>query len=446
MSRHLRVLLLVMTGACVMTLPRPLRAQGARATVQGTVYDSVAHEPLRGAIVQAVQLDSLARPTPAVFFAVANSRGHFSLANLPQARFAFGFQHEALRALGLESPLRVVDLDTDTGTVNLGIPSASGVRARRCGSEGMLSGYVLDAATQQRLTDATLALHWVDIERTAGSMRTVPHVVTADVSAEGAFVACGLPPGAAIDVSVSRTGYRSITGELTIPVTGLLQHVFRLADLQATRGTATLAGRMVHADGSPVTAGSVRIPALKVEAPVTNGAFSLASLPAGTWATEARAIGYQPQVLLVDLAAQTTTVDTIVIAARVQLLDAVSVVGRPSADFRKLQEVLERKRVGFGTFFLPGDERLAHALELRDLVQVSAGFRVTGGGIVARGLSGKAGHYNCSPTIYVDGEKDGPMPPMSEILAVAAYPTVVGTPVQWRDGRTCAAIAIWTKH
>jgi hypothetical protein len=35
---------------------------------------------------------------------------------------------------------------------------------------------------------------------------------------------------------------------------------------------------------------------------------------------------------------------------------------------------------------------------------------------------------------------------MQDVLAVAMYPDLTGVPVQWRDPRTCAVIAVWTKR
>src|SRR4051812_38527341 len=98
------------------------RAQGDHV-VHGVVFDSIAGAVLPGAIVQAVKLDSASHPTTRGWYGVADRNGHFSIAGIPAGRFAFGFQHDALAALGLDSPLRIVELSSANDvTVDLAIP------------------------------------------------------------------------------------------------------------------------------------------------------------------------------------------------------------------------------------------------------------------------------------------------------------------------------------
>jgi hypothetical protein len=185
------------------------------------------------------------------------------------------------------------------------------------------------------------------------------------------------------------------------------------------------------------------VPALGLDVDVENGGFTVSRLPPGTWTIVVKAIGYEPQSAMVDLVANATVSTVVVIGEKVQMLGAISVLGTPSAEYRKLAEILERKSVGFGTFFMPGDERITRALGLTDLVRTAAGFDIHGMGRV---IGGSKGLNRCRPTLFVDGMRDAPMVPMREVLAVAAYPDVAGTPVNWRDGRMCAAIAVWTKR
>jgi hypothetical protein len=84
-----------------------------------------------------------------------------------------------------------------------------------------------------------------------------------------------------------------------------------------------------------------------------------------------------------------------------------------------------------------------------DVVQLAAGFHIDQkGALEGRVIGGlKNGLTRCVPTLYVDGFRGGPMPAlMSEVLAVAAYPDMAGTPVQWHVLGTCAVIAVWTKR
>src|SRR5512140_597755 len=134
-------------------LAAPLEAQTTHV-VNGIVYDSIAHTPLSGAVVQATLVDSSRKDSDAVaaprtFVAIADKSGHYRLTGLPAGRFAIGFQHDALNALGLESPLGAFELGADSSiTMDLAIPSGAVVRARLCANaadgshDGMLAGFV----------------------------------------------------------------------------------------------------------------------------------------------------------------------------------------------------------------------------------------------------------------------------------------------------------------
>jgi hypothetical protein len=436
-------------------LVTPASAQLPAHTVSGVVYDSVAGAALPGAIVQVVQLDSVSRFTKKTWWGVADARGHFKIAGIPTGRFAFGFQHDALLALGLESPLRIIDVSSDVA-LDLAIPRGAVVRAQTCAArdsnarDGMLAGHVLDAATAAPLDSVVLEIRWIEVERSAESTqayRTVPHRVTAAVDLDGKYFACGLAAGSPVNVSVARHGYRDVHGQITIPGGGAMRRDFHLADSRVDRGTASLAGRVVQADSLPVGSGRLLVPALGVDVPITDGHFTLSGLPAGTWVAEARAIGYAPESATLELVAQTTTSATIVLSPKVQPLDAVTIIGRSPMEMQKLAEILERQRVGFGTIFMPGDERLATAETLGDLAAVAAGFRIgQGDTIEGRVIGGSRGLARCHPTLYVDGIRNGSMVPMKDVLAVAMYPDLTGVPVQWRDMRTCGVIAVWTKR
>src|SRR5207253_4409114 len=122
-------------------------ASSTAHVVTGTVFDSVAGQPLAGAIVQIVLADSTSR----AFSAVSNIAGRYRIRSLPSGRYAIGFQHRSLEALGLESPISAFELETDTSiTVDLAIPSGRVVRARKCeraardSMAGLLAGLVLD--------------------------------------------------------------------------------------------------------------------------------------------------------------------------------------------------------------------------------------------------------------------------------------------------------------
>src|ERR1041385_8035094 len=224
-------------------------------SVSGIVFDSVASRPLAEAIVQVVQLDSAAHFTTHAWWGTTDAKGRFKVAGLPAGRFALGFQHGALAALGLESPLRVVSFAGDTDvTVDLAIPSGAVVRAQNCGTphDGMLVGYVRDATTGGSLDSATVDLHWLEIERMGGDYRTVPHRIVQRTNEEGRYQVCGLPEGMRVDLSVSHGGYREVDGEIGIVAGGIGQRDVHLATARAERGAASIVGRVLQSDSAPV--------------------------------------------------------------------------------------------------------------------------------------------------------------------------------------------------
>ncbi|MEP6732464.1 MAG: carboxypeptidase-like regulatory domain-containing protein [bacterium] len=448
-----RVLLLL--GFMAAPLRGQLPASKPMRVVSGVVFDSIANAPLAGAVVQAALVDSTVR----VFSAVADADGRFRIAGLPAGRFAIGFQHNALYALGLESPLRAFELTDDVSalTVDLAIPSGRQVNTRLCGNvardarDGMLAGYVLGARNANTLSGAVVVVQWLEVELVKGDFHTESHRSTAPVDAEGHYVACAVATEAAVGVRVTMPGYRALDAEVVVPAGGVARQDFRLADSAVSRGTSTLIGRVVHSDGTPISAGRATIASLSIEAPVLDGVFTMADIPAGTWLVEALAIGFEPQSILVDAAEQTSTSATIVIARRARMLDAITVIGSPTGELKVMEGIVARSRTAFGSVFLPGNPTLKAALRPLDVIRAARGFSYVGAdSVTARG---------CNPpskrgiAVYVDGlrfkvgmEQLKNVIPMRELLAIEAYPDAMSTPIQWRQNDICAVIALWTKR
>lgn len=431
--------------------------------VSGVVFDSVVSAPLAGAVVQIAPVDSALQAAAVnegrrVFWTTADSVGHFRITGLPAGRFAIGFQHDALNALGLESPLRGFELGADTSVVmDLAIPSGAVVRAQRCGTtggaqDGMLAGYILDANHGNTLTGAAVMVSWIEISLQRGDFHTDPNGVAAIVGEDGTYLLCGVATDAPVGIHVTRQGYRGIVGEISVPVGGTARRDFRLVDSTLVRGTATLAGRVVHANGAAVTTGRVLIDALAIDAPVRDGEFSMSEIPAGTWVVEARAIGYEPHSMLLDLADRTSASTTITLTRRAQMLDAVSIVGKAGGDVKVLDDILKRARTSFGTVFLPGHDALKAALTPADVLRSARGFTYLSSDTVrARGCGIRSG--NKKLLVYLDGlrypqglEELKNMVPMRDLLAVEAYPDAISTPLLYRTSDACAVIAVWTKR
>jgi Carboxypeptidase regulatory-like domain len=438
-------------SAVVVALPAFGQANRPGGSVHGVIYDSIAHAPLAGAVVQVAMIDSALR----IFAAVADGEGRYRVEGLPAGRFGIGFQHSALSALGLEPPLRAFQLVGDASLViDLAIPPGPQVRALKCNAatgdehDGMLAGFVLDAAQGGTLANATVSVSWVEIAVVEGKLRTVPRRTVATVGDEGTYLLCGLASETALGIEIAKAGYRDIGGEITVPEGGVVRRDFRLADTAAVRGASAVTGRVRHSDGAVVPSGRVGISALSLDVPIENGAFSITGVPAGTWLLEARVIGYEPQSAFADVAEGAPATMTITLGQKVQLLDAVTVVGKMSGDLKTLSGIAERRRTSFGTVFMPGNSWLTSALYPADVLGAARGFTFGR----ARGCSGP-GSAKKDIAVYLDGAR---FPPglgelntavtMKDVLAIEAYPDVISAPFLWRTNDACAVIAVWTKR
>jgi len=462
-------------AALACCLAGPLGAQD-RHVVHGTVFDSIGRMPLAGAVVQLAARDGASRP----FTDTTDLNGRYRLAGLRPGQYVLGFYHEALDALGLDSPLRAVSLSADTLVrADLGIPSGIAVRALRCGIDttwtgsGMLAGLVRDASSRATIEGATVIVQWMALVLQADNYRNEIQQAAAVVGAGGAYHGCDLPSDAPLDVFVTAPGHRSIAVHVEVPPGGVARLDLSLADSAAEHGPAIIRGRVLRPNGKPVAFGRALLAALGREVPLQDGSFVLADLPLGSWEVEARVIGAEPQTMLVH-ATDTGTVTTIItVSDNAQRLSAVTVMGRRDRNVRTLNEILERQRSNFGTAFMPGNADLKGATRLTDVMRAARGFKYRSsteilGRDLPRGPCRNVAVY-INGQIFAEGvaSLDAAVP-IEQVLAMETYPDVLYAPVQWRsnmgldpssDGRggirrsfgpsasgVCAVIVVWTKH
>ena len=435
----------------------PLHAQASGHAVRGTVFDSVAHVALDGAVIQLARI-AAGDTTPRILTSISDGDGRYQFAGLPKGRYAIGFQHDALNALGLDSPLRAFELGLDSAiTVDLGIESGVRVRMERCGkdaggpSEGMLTGFVLDAAHDAPAVGAKVELHWIETALQRGGFRSNPRELVATITDDGRYLACGVPSDTPVGVVASRVGSRDVTGQVTIPLGGTMRQDFVLPIARATQGTAVISGRAVQQDSSTaLQAGVVSLDALALDTPVRNGTFSLGGIPTGTWFIELKAIGYEPRSLLVRATNGPPAPLTLVMDKKAQTLEAVSVIGKASRDTRILNDMVDRGRSATGTLFLPGSAWLETANVPTDVLRAAVGFRyISPDTVEARQRCRRV-------AVYLDGMRMINLAqltnavPMKKILAIEAYPDITTAPFMFRTQETgehpCAVVAAWTKR
>lgn len=433
--------------------------------LSGAVYDSIGRRFLQGAVVEVVGVDG----AKLSFTAITDSIGRFRLVGLPSGRFAVGFQHDALNALGLESPIRGLDMVSDSVTLDLAIPSGPVVRSMACdtsdGHDGLLAGYVLDARSGAPLVGAEVLLQWVELELRNKTLQSAPHRVIASVGEGGAYKACGIPANGALTLSVSSKNMRKIEAELTLPAGGVERRDFHLVDANAIRGAAAISVRVVDDSNGAVMGGRAGIPELGLEAPIENGSVRFSDIPAGTWLVTVRSLGRQPRLLLVDATPQGAT-ETIEMPRGAPMLETVRVVGiKAQRDSSVISSIQQRLLVARGTLIRSDNMSVLNGSYASDAIRAAAGFMMRGPTSVSAGVTatGKACASVPRPTnpppgfktviVYLDGmkmpaglESINQMVPVKDILAVEAYPDVTSAPFLWRTNDACAVVAFWTKH
>jgi len=458
------------------------QATGASYTVRGVVFDSVASKPLAGAVVQLGATESSRAP----WTVTTDTAGRYEIHDLPSGRYVVGFYHDALTVLGLDAPSRAVELGADRDVrVDLAVPSSVTIRALRCGAmkpfrQGMLVGVVRDAVSRAAVDGAKVTIHWRAIALDSADYRVVEEEARASIEPDGALLACGLPVDAPLDLHVVAPGHQPLDGPVvSVPVNGIARLDLLLVDSTLASGPAVIRGRAVHANGKAVASGRVAIATLGKDAPIQNGVFTIGGVPAGSWVTEARVIGAEPQRVLVTAADSGIVPATITVSDAPQMLDAVTVVGTPDRRLRVLDEILRRKRIGMGTTFLPGHPALKSALFTADVMREARGFQYKSpteivGRVVQYGLRAE----RCrNVAVYVDDVRlpDGfasleDVAPISQVLAIETWPDIRLAPVQYRRGmmpgtaappsRTsraglsegdspwsvCALVLVWTKR
>lgn len=445
-------------------LVRRRAAPTGRFVVRGVVFDSIVGRPIAGAVVQV----AASNPSRVPWTATTDSVGAYRIEGLPAGRYTVGFYHDALMALGLESSTRGVELASDSVvTADLALPSIGAVVALRCGTRanrtdrGMLVGVLRGAPSNAAVAGAELRVQWGAIALDSGQTRVVEEEALASIEPDGAYLVCGLPLDAPLDLRVSAPGYREIAGPVVIvPRSGVEQLDVLLADSATTSGAGTLRGQVKNLSGKPVASGRVMLATLGREATIRDGDFALRDLPGGSWIFETHVIGTEPRATLVTVVDSARNEATLTVDNAVQRLDAVTVIGKMDRNTRVLEDVLRRRRHYAGSFFLPGSEAMKRASFTSDLLKEARGFTYSGRNkIFARGRD------NCI-ALYVDDAFEplaldmlDEAAPLKDLLAVETYPSIELAPVQFRFafGRpdpmnqferiaACAVVVAWTKR
>ena len=452
----------------------PAGAQRGTARIEGEVVDSMHARPLAAAIVLLTRLT----PEPAIWYsAITDARGRFWLDTLPAGRYSVVLAHPLLDSLELTLPPKEVELpEGGRATLALSLPSGATLRALACPGvalppgTGVLLGQVMDADTEQPLSDAVVAVSWSDlvVDRTTLRAEYGSRTEGIRTGALGLYRLCGVPTDSWLAVQVQRAGRAGSIVQAIVPDTAGVATLNLSVSAEATRpmatdsaaasdpasmpllaGSATLSGTVRDATGQPLAGAQVRVLETAASARAdSTGRFTLAGLPAGTQILETKRVGYRIVQQPVQLRSA-RSVEVEVYLARIVSLDSIRVVAQRS----RYPEFERRRRSGFGRYLTEEDIAQRNPTELSDLLRMTAGFRVYGFGFDVRiessrtlGSSFGFGRPCRSANVVIDGMQNQEINWVRphEVAGMEIYPGPAGAPSQY-DSR-CGLVVIWTRR
>ena len=459
--------------ALMMCLAGTAHAQADRTgRLEGRVIDSVRARPLAGARVVAARMDT---PEPTNTAALTDSTGKYHIDSLPPGRYAVGFESLLLDSLEVNlSPRWAVVAVGQTATIDLALPPAAKLRAAHCPGmifpqqTGVMFGYVVDAANENPLHDAVVAMSWQELDVDRATLRPVHRERTASVTSDdrGWFRVCGVPTGTWISLQLQREGrtgpvlrtqvddtigvavrhlsFSSSTARVSADT--LTPTAGRNDDAPLT-GTARLRGLILDPAGVPIPQADVRVGGTAASTRTdAKGSYSLAALPAGTQMLVVRHLGFAIVETPVDLREGMTTTSTVRLTRVIVNLDSMRVV----ATRVRYPDFAEHKKFNiFGRLLGPGEIESQRAIYASDIIAKMPFFRIIGVGSAAKVVDARGSAYNaaCSAKVVVDGAlyfEINDVPPV-EIGAIEAYPAGVIAPAEY--GMGCGGlILIWSKR
>ncbi len=460
----------------------PLHAQAPTvAQIRGTVFDSVAMGPLRGALVRIVRGDdpSVGRS------AQTDSLGAFVHDSVPAGVWLASFLHPVLDSLRLEPGIVRLEI-TEAGVLQLplGTPSGRTLVVQACGpgsadDAGVIFGTVRNADDETPLMGATVEVEWPEwtlAKKALVTERAQRRTVTDSL---GGYRLCGVPPGSTlrarswtpidsagvIEVTVPASGYTvqdfdigigaaAPTGTATIGETS----IDSTAPTAVRIGGATVRGRITTSAGAPLPNAIIRVLGSgSMVRSSSSGEFRVSDALAGTQTIEARAIGYSPVRRTVRLRSSVPSDISLTLATRNVELDTIRVVAGREIPW-DVRNIERRWRTGMGRFLDGKTVRERASMYLSDALQGMPGVFVRfpkqgfGQDIYMRDNRGG----ECRAMLFVDG-----MPldaagrgglsidefvDRRDVAAVEVYNRPTMVPAEYLTmARDCGVVAVWTR-
>lgn len=454
--------------------------------LRGVAYDSVHAAPLNGALIQLVSATDPSRTRSIT----ADAQGRFEFDSLSAGTWLVGALHPQLDLLAIEQlSTSVVVKAKGTTRATLAVPSTKTLVTKVCGADvardsaGYVHGMLRSARNMGVGAPGSVNAQWVEFSLARTGLVRTPRRLEVRSTAEGSYVACGVPVGETIrmrawsgadstgvlDVNVPPQGILRMDlaiGEarrVMVPVATLARSVptdtatdsLRATEIEVLRGDGRLRGAARRAGEQPLANAKVTVRGSGLETSTAeDGSFSLSGLPTGSYLLEMRAIGFEPLTKIVDVIPDaenivSATLDRLIMMDTVQVRAMrMRMLGPQMVGFD------ERRRRGFGKFLGPDELEKMFAAETSDLFRMMPGVRVVPGNNGNRVMMRGDHRGYCQPTVFIDGTRLSASVEFNDlnsyvfpadIRAIEAYTTSITAPPEYSNGfSNCGSIVIWT--
>jgi hypothetical protein len=452
---HRRVRALVSTGFVVFAasvaaavpvsaLAGAPQARTGGDTIQGIVFDSLLHQPIPNATVQA---DAGSVTT------MTDREGRFTLIS-PTPIHRVTVFHDFLDQTGLGSLQADVTDKTSRSMMVLSTPSIATIWARLCpgkdlvkGRGGIVYGTVRAADGKTRLSGAQVRISW-DFNA-LGATGAAARTADSKSDLTGTYYACGTPPNQNVYV----LGYSSTlrSGAVTVPGDTLPMRRVDLV-LGDFGKTATIHGVVRGPSQNPISGASVDLIGTDAIARTdASGRFTLTAVPTGSRTIEVRTIGFAPLFQPVTILESEN--EEIPVTMLATTLPGVNVTGRQNVSHLQL-DYEQRKREGFGTF--KDSTEIERHTSIRSIFQGIPSLVITGVDATSFSLftptlsitNNPVG--GCPANVYIDGKPSDTTVLVSlakeQIAAIEVYIRQEFAPAQYLLlSNNCGVVLVWTK-
>jgi hypothetical protein len=426
----------------------PVRAQqGASVpdTIRGIVFDSLLHQPIPEATVQA---------NSGTYSTLTDREGRFTLISPDKIQHVTVF-HDFLDRSGLGSLQADVTPKTSHSMMVLSTPSLATIWAELCprkdfvkGRNGIVFGTVQAADGITRLAGAQVRVSW-DFNA-PGAVGPAARAADAKTDSTGTYYACGAPPNNSVYV----LGYSSALKSGAVTVEGDTLPLRRVNLVLGEYGkTSTIHGVVRGANNDPIAGATIDIDGINAEARTNaNGRFTVPDVPTGSRTMAVRTIGYAP--LFQPITVLASQADDIQVTMVAKALPGVSVTGRQNVSHLQL-DFEQRRREGFGTF--KDSTEIMRSTSMRSVFQGIPSLVITGVDVTSfslftpiQSMGGTNPAAGCPANVYIDGQISDTgvliSLPKDQIAAIEVYIRQEFAPAQYLLlSNNCGVVLVWTK-